>query len=55
MAREQIGVARKFRLPKALYVELKALAAYRGEPMAETVRVALTEFVQRQKKARRAA
>ena len=55
MGRPQIGVARKFVLPKDLLVELRVLAAYRGEPMAETVRVALAEFVARQKKARRAA
>lgn len=52
---KQIGAVRKFRLPTGLYIELKALAAHRGEPMAETVRVGLAEFVARQKKARRAA
>lgn len=55
MARQQIGVARKFRLPKDLYLDLKAVAAHRGEPMAETVRVALAEFVERNKRGRRAA
>jgi hypothetical protein len=55
MPRPQIGVARKFVLPKDLLVELRLLAALRGESMAETVRVALTEFVRRSKKSRRIA
>lgn len=53
--RPQIGVTTKFVLPRDLLVELKALAAYRGESMSATVRAAVAEFVRRQKKAGRAA
>ena len=52
MSRRPLGVARKFVIPTDLLVELRRLAAYRGEPMAETVRVAIAEFVERQKSER---
>jgi hypothetical protein len=55
MSRQQIGVPRKVILPKELLAELRVIAAWRGEPVAETIRTALAEFVKRSHKGRRAA
>lgn len=55
MGRPQIGVARKVVLPKNLLNDLRVIAAMRGEPVSETIRVALTEFVRRNGKGRRIA
>lgn len=53
--RPPIGVVTKFAVDKDVLVELKALAAYRGEPVAATIRAAVVEFVARNKKSRRVA
>ena len=53
--RPSIGVTTKVCLPKDVLVEVRALAAHRGESVSAVMRVALKQYLARQRKSGRVA